>query len=84
VTAPDLPAQRRSSTRRSSATGADGATTARRSAKARTIPPILVRQVRNGIEESVHRGDIVEADVDGRLIRGPGRPGPGRHPSGAA
>lgn len=31
--------------------------------------PILVRQVRNGIEESVHRGDIVEADADGRLIR---------------
>ena len=76
MTAPDLPAQRRPSTRRSSATGADGATTTagRRSAKARTVPPILVRQVRNGIEESVHRGDIVEADVDGRLIRGLGDP----------
>jgi L-asparaginase II len=36
--------------------------------------PILVRQVRNGIEESVHRGDIVEADVDGRLIRTLGDP----------
>jgi L-asparaginase II len=36
------------------------------------VPPILVRQVRNGIEESVHRGDIVESDVDGRLIRGIG------------
>jgi L-asparaginase II len=36
--------------------------------------PILVRQVRNGIEESVHRGDIVEADVDGRLIRSLGDP----------
>jgi len=35
----------------------------------RTIPPILVRQVRNGIEESVHRGDIVEVDAAGRLIR---------------
>jgi L-asparaginase II len=38
------------------------------------VPPILVRQVRNGIEESVHRGDIVEADVEGRLIRGLGDP----------
>src|SRR5438552_2416908 len=35
----------------------------------RTTPPILVRQVRNGIEESVHRGDIVEVDASGRLIR---------------
>jgi len=30
--------------------------------------------VRNGIEESVHRGDIVEVDVNGRLIRGLGDP----------
>ena len=30
--------------------------------------------MRNGIEESVHRGDIVEADVDGRLIRQLGDP----------
>jgi L-asparaginase II len=30
---------------------------------------LLVRQVRNGIEESVHRGDIVEVDVAGRIIR---------------
>jgi L-asparaginase II len=36
--------------------------------------PILVRQMRNGIEESVHRGDVVEADVDGALIRGLGDP----------
>ncbi|MGP1675402.1 MAG: asparaginase [Candidatus Limnocylindrales bacterium] len=36
--------------------------------------PILVRQVRNGIEESVHRGDIVEADASGRLIRQLGDP----------
>jgi L-asparaginase II len=36
--------------------------------------PILVRHVRNGIEESVHRGDIVEADADGRLIRTVGDP----------
>ena len=36
--------------------------------------PILVRQVRNGIEESVHRGDIVEADASGRIIRQLGDP----------
>ena len=30
--------------------------------------------MRNGIEESVHRGDIVEADVGGRLIRQLGDP----------
>ena len=35
---------------------------------------MLVRQLRNGIEESVHRGDIVEADVTGRLIRSLGDP----------
>ena len=38
-------------------------------AKTRIVPPILVRQVRNGIEESVHRGDIVEVDATGRLLR---------------
>jgi L-asparaginase II len=48
-----------------------------RSAAARPVrrpAPILVRQVRNGIEESVHRGDVVEVDVDGALIRGLGDP----------
>ena len=40
----------------------------------RADTPILVRLVRNGIEESVHRGDIVEADVDGRLLRQLGDP----------
>jgi L-asparaginase II len=30
---------------------------------------VLVRVTRDGIEESVHRGHIVEADADGRLIR---------------
>jgi L-asparaginase II len=35
----------------------------------RVAPPILVRQVRNGIVESVHRGDVVEADVSGRIVR---------------
>ncbi|HZC32336.1 MAG TPA: asparaginase [Candidatus Bathyarchaeia archaeon] len=41
---------------------------------ARKAPPILVRQIRNGIEESVHRGDVVEADIDGGLVRGLGDP----------
>jgi L-asparaginase II len=49
-------------------------TAPRRQAASRSVPPILVRQVRNDIEESVHRGDIVEVDVDGRLIRGIGDP----------
>jgi L-asparaginase II len=40
----------------------------------RTPPPALVRQVRNGVEESVHRGDVVETDADGRLIRVLGDP----------
>ena len=33
-----------------------------------------MRQVRNGIEESVHRGDIVESDADGRLLHQLGDP----------
>jgi L-asparaginase II len=37
-------------------------------------PPVLVRQVRNGVEESVHRGDIVEVDAAGTLIRVLGDP----------
>ena len=36
--------------------------------------PILVRQIRGDVEESVHRGDVVEADIDGALIRGLGDP----------
>ncbi len=34
-----------------------------------TVPPVLVRQVRNGVVESVHRGDIVEVDAAGRTLR---------------
>jgi L-asparaginase II len=33
-----------------------------------------VRQLRNGIEESLHRGDIVEADAAGRILRQLGDP----------
>jgi L-asparaginase II len=37
--------------------------------KGRVAPPVLVRQLRNGIEESLHRGDIVEVDATGRILR---------------
>ena len=33
-----------------------------------TVPPVLVRQIRNGTVESVHRGDIVEVDAAGRML----------------
>jgi len=39
-----------------------------------STPPVLVRQVRNGVTESVHRGDIVEVDQSGRMIRALGDP----------
>ncbi len=48
--------------------------TAARPAKRGRETPILVRQLRDGIEESVHRGDIVEADASGRIIRQLGDP----------
>jgi L-asparaginase II len=40
----------------------------------RAAPPVLVRQVRNGVEESVHRGDVVETDASGRVLRALGDP----------
>lgn len=40
----------------------------------RNAPPVLVRQVRNGVEESAHRGDIVEVDASGRIVRALGDP----------
>jgi len=40
----------------------------------RNAPPVVVRQVRNGVEESAHRGDIVEVDVGGRMLRALGDP----------
>jgi L-asparaginase II len=42
--------------------------------RGRTVAPIVARQIRAGIEESVHRGDIVEADAAGRIIRQLGDP----------
>ncbi len=45
------------------------------SARRRSIvPPILVRQVRNGITESEHRGHIVEVDTEGRMTHVLGDP----------
>jgi L-asparaginase II len=37
-------------------------------------PPVLVRQTRNGVVESVHRGDVVEVDAAGRMLRVLGDP----------
>src|SRR5688572_26873301 len=39
-----------------------------------TVPPVLVRHVREGVTESVHRGDIAEADANGRLLHVLGDP----------
>lgn len=39
-----------------------------------TVPPVLVRQTRNGVVESVHRGDIVEVDAAGLMLRVIGDP----------
>jgi L-asparaginase II len=39
-----------------------------------TVPPVLVRQTRNGVVESVHRGDIVEVDAAGRMLHVLGDP----------
>jgi len=47
---------------------------ARPASKRTAATPVLVRQLRDGIEESVHRGDIVEADATGQLIRVLGDP----------
>jgi L-asparaginase II len=43
-------------------------------ARSRGETPVVVRHIRNGIVESIHRGDIVEVDADGRLIRQLGDP----------
>ncbi len=56
------------------ATARPGRSSTRAGAKGRVVTPILARHVRNGIEESVHRGDIVETDAAGRVIRQLGDP----------
>jgi L-asparaginase II len=47
---------------------------ARSDARGRVVAPILARHMRNGIEESVHRGDVVETDAAGRIIHQLGDP----------
>ncbi|HET9455842.1 MAG TPA: asparaginase [Candidatus Limnocylindrales bacterium] len=74
MTAPEIPAGRPSPAGRRPPTKRPSAAGRRAPTRSRIVPPILVRQVRNGIEESVHRGDIAEVDVDGRLIHGLGDP----------
>ena len=61
--APAAPTRRRQ-TRATTGTGT----------RTRIVAPILARHLRNGIEESVHRGDIVEADAAGRIVRQLGDP----------
>ncbi|MFL5681119.1 MAG: asparaginase [Chloroflexota bacterium] len=63
MTAPAAPRRR---------SGASASAPRRSGSKSRVVPPILVRQIRNGIEESVHRGDIVEVDATGKVVRGLG------------
>jgi L-asparaginase II len=59
---------------RASVAASRGRAVARTGPARNGVPPILVRQIRNGIVESVHRGDVVEVDVGGRLIRAIGNP----------
>ena len=51
-----------------------GRSSGRAASRGRSAAPILARHLRNGIEESIHRGDIVETDVAGRIIRQLGDP----------
>ena len=51
-----------------------GRPSSRTASRGRIVAPILARHLRNGIEESVHRGDIVETDAAGRIIRQLGDP----------
>ena len=77
TTTDDLPPSPQPATGRRVAGSAGRPATARAGAArstGRRPGPVLVRQVRGGIEESVHRGDIVQVDVDGALIRGLGDP----------
>ncbi len=53
----------------SAASRVDAGRTAGQSRSAKwTVPPVLVRQVRNKTVEAVHRGDIVEVDAAGRML----------------
>ncbi len=57
-----------------SATPRPKRTSTRAAPRGRVAAPILARVVRDEIEESVHRGDIVETDAAGRIIRQLGDP----------
>ncbi len=61
-----------------SSSGADGyvdpTDRSRRTTSTRIVPPVLARQLRNGLAESEHRGHIVEVDSSGRIIRALGDP----------
>ena len=59
---------------RSGSPAGTGATRRAAQPRSRAAAPILVRLLRNGIEESVHRGDIVEVDAEGRTVRAIGDP----------
>jgi len=67
-----VPTRTASSSRRGSSPASDGRASGR---GRRSAPPVLVRQVRNGVEESAHRGDIVETDASGRILHAIGDPG---------
>jgi L-asparaginase II len=73
VPEPSIPASARSTAARARAIAGDGVRASRAKAAASgrvrsNAPPVLVRQIRNGIVESQHRGHIVEVDVAGRVL----------------
>jgi L-asparaginase II len=72
LTAPAGPQPR---SRPSARSGAGPGIASRSGRTRRTVAPVLVRQIRNGIEESIHRGDVVESDASGELLRVLGDPG---------
>ena len=61
-------------TRGSAATRASTSRSSGARATRAAPPPILVRQVRNGLVEAVHRGDVVEVDAAGRMLHVIGDP----------
>lgn len=46
----------------------------RRAGRRTSVPPVVVRQLRNGVEDSAHRGDVVEVDQSGGILRTLGDP----------
>ncbi len=60
--------------RRSASVGADRQRSPTPPRRRTIVPPVLVRQMRGGISESEHRGHIVEADAEGRMMHVLGDP----------